>query len=521
MEIMSKEKDEEGTSNNPPESSSPVSNTRHALLRRNSDKSDGGDESGSGKMGPLTLLPDDYQTMKKTDVLWHMANYFIPFDEVESYSMEFSGMLGDLGLYIPIVVLLALNGQIDLGSTLITTGLCNILTGFVFKVPMCVQPMKSIAQVALVENLTEGEIMAAGITTSGIVMFLGMTNLITAFDAMVPKPVVRGLQMGLGLSMFKKGLQMLPGGEDPDWENESWVQWDGYLVAGITLMFCLMTARSKLVPTAFIVFLVGTIIAAVRMSESGTTWDSALTVMHTVVPTASEWTRGMYKGTLPQVPTTLLNSCIAVCKLSETLYPDRETGLDLRTVSSSVGMMNVVFCWFGGYPMCHGSGGLAGQHRFGARTNLSIIVLGFAKLLLGAFFGTGLLGLLRYFPNGLLAALLAVASWELSVSGREGLKGSVDDARLCITTAAFVTFWGQANGIILGILIAYLTMYADAHFGSEEEKEKGKKRLADNQVLIGIFFAESGDFWRNLGRGKKEKVDTEEPDDNIKGVSTV
>ncbi len=171
MEIMSKEKDEEGTSNNPPESSSPVSNTRHALLRRNSDKSDGGDESGSGKMGPLTLLPDDYQTMKKTDVLWHMANYFIPFDEVESYSMEFSGMLGDLGLYIPIVVLLALNGQIDLGSTLITTGLCNILTGFVFKVPMCVQPMKSIAQVALVENLTEGEIMAAGITTSGIVMF--------------------------------------------------------------------------------------------------------------------------------------------------------------------------------------------------------------------------------------------------------------------------------------------------------------------------------------------------------------
>ena len=56
--------------------------------------------------------------------------------------------------------------------------------------------------------------------------------------------------------------------------------------------------------------------------------------------------------------------------------------------------------------------------------------------------------------------------------------------------------------------------------GSEEEKEKGKKRLADNQVLIGIF------WWRAAtlaepGGGKKEKVDTEEPDDNIKGVSTV
>ena len=295
------------------------------------------------KIGSSSLIPENYQNMTNMEILWHMANYFIPFEEVESYSMEFSGMLGDLGLYIPIVVLLSLNGQIDLGSTLITTGICNILTGFVFKVPMCVQPMKSIAQVALVDNLSEGEIMAAGIATSSIVMILGFTNLITTFDAMVPKPVVRGLQIGLGLSMFKKGLQMLPEGVDPDWGQDSWVQWDGYLIGGITLIFCLLTSKSKIVPTAFIVFVVGIIIAAVRMANNSTPWDSALTVMHTVVPTRNEWITGMYKGTLPQVPTTLLNSCIAVCKLSETLYPDRETGLDLRTVSSSVGMMNVVF----------------------------------------------------------------------------------------------------------------------------------------------------------------------------------
>jgi len=130
--------------------------------------------------------------------------------------------------------------------------------------------------------------------------------------------------------------------------------------------------------------------------------------------------------------------------------------MDLRSVSSSVGLMNLTFCWLGGFPMCHGSGGLAGQHRFGARTNLSIIVLGFCKLLLGIFFGKGLLGLLVLFPKGLLAALLAVAAWELSVSGREGLKGSLDEARLCILTTACVTFCGQAVGIIMGLLLAYV-----------------------------------------------------------------
>ena len=228
-------------------------------------------------------------------------------------------------------------------------------------------------------------------------------------------------------------------------------------------------------PTALVVFLVGVIVASVRMTEAGVEWDSSLTSFHVVVPTSSEWVVGMYKGALPRF-LPLLNSCIAVCKLSEHLYPKRKTGLHLRSVSERSGLHECIFCWFGSYPMCHGSGGLAGNHRFGSRTNLSSMVLGFCKLIVGAFIGTGLLGLLRFPPNGLLAALLAVASWELTVSGREGLKGSTEDARQCVMTAAFVTFWGQANGILLGLLFSYIIMVSDAFFGTDEEIRKGRER---------------------------------------------
>jgi hypothetical protein len=216
----------------------------HATLLRNEDPE--ANESGKVDLDNTapyhTLLPPNTENLAYTDIIYHMANYFIPLHEVESYSLEFSGMLGDLGLYIPIVVLLSLNGQINLATTLTTTGLSNILTGLLFKVPMCVQPMKSIAAAALAENLTEGEIMAAGILTAGIVMVLGVTNLITIFDAMIPKPVVRGLQIGLGLSMFHKGLNMLPGGggASPSWGHEDWVAWNGLLPAGITLFFALV-----------------------------------------------------------------------------------------------------------------------------------------------------------------------------------------------------------------------------------------------------------------------------------------
>eukprot|EP00606_Chrysophyceae_sp_TOSAG23-5_P000558 GSChrysophyteH2.ASY1.ANO1.580.1 assembled CDS len=336
--------------------------------------------------------------------------------------------------------------------------------------------MKAIAVAALSGALeTQGEIMAAGILTSLIVMLLGITNLITLVDAFIPKPVVRGLQLGLGLSMFQKALDMCPDGLHPTFDSASWMGWDGYLVAFICVIVCVVTAKSRWFPTAFAIFFVGVVVAAVRMKVDDDVegFQFGFVSMHTVVPTSVEWRTGLFSGALPQVPTTLLNSCIAVVKLSETIYPERsrkkQTGLSLRSVSTSVGVMNSIFCWFGGYPMCHGSGGLAGQHRFGARTNLSIIVLGLSKLTLGVFFGKGLLGLLNLFPKGMLAALLAAASWELSVSGREGLKGSIDEARSCIVTTAFVTYYGQAIGIILGIFFSYLAAYSDLYFGTQEQ----------------------------------------------------
>jgi hypothetical protein len=33
--------------------------------------------------------------------------------------------------------------------------------------------------------------------------------------------------------------------------------------------------------------------------------------------------------------------------------------------------MNLVLCWLGAMPMCHGAGGLSGQYLFGARGGTS------------------------------------------------------------------------------------------------------------------------------------------------------
>jgi MFS superfamily sulfate permease-like transporter len=61
----------------------------------------------------------------------------------------------------------------------------------------------------------------------------------------------------------------------------------------------------------------------------------------------------------------------------------------------------------------HGAGGLAGQYRFGSRSEMSVIILGSCKLLLGILFGSSLVGLLDLFPKSILAVMLFVSAIEV------------------------------------------------------------------------------------------------------------
>ena len=71
----------------------------------------------------------------------------------------------------------------DLGTTLVTTGVYNIAMGAAFSIPLPVQPMMAIATVALSdEGLELAEMVAAGVFVSGVVFLLGVTRLINVFN---------------------------------------------------------------------------------------------------------------------------------------------------------------------------------------------------------------------------------------------------------------------------------------------------------------------------------------------------
>ena len=82
-------------------------------------------------------------------------------------------------------------------------------------------------------------------------------------------------------------------------------------------------------------------------------------------------------------------------------------------------------------PICHGSGGLAAQHRFGARSGASVVILGLVKLVLGLFAGGLAKRFCERFPGAGLAVLMLAAGGGLvgvgeglNTSGARDLRGS-------------------------------------------------------------------------------------------------
>jgi hypothetical protein len=89
----------------------------------------------------------------------------------------------------------------------------------------------------------------------------------------------------------------------------------------------------------------------------------------------------------------------------------------VTSIGISVALMNLIGGWFGAMPVCHGSGGLAAQYRFGARSGASIILLGIFKMVLGFFFGESLVSLLKVYPKALLGVMVLAAGLELAKVG--------------------------------------------------------------------------------------------------------
>jgi len=323
---------------------------------------------------------------------------------------EIGGAFGDLGTLFPIFVALAGAGSISVSSTLVFSGLANILTGIFFGIPLPVQPMKAIAAVAIAGNYSQPQLASAGLFVAAVIGLLSVIGLIQWFTRVIPMPIIKGIQVGTGLSLMMSAANSFP-------RLDLIRHWNDYLTFLAVLIFLFFCSLYPRIPFVLIIIVI-CIPLVLPFPSNYIFGDPQLSIWKPAafVPSFADFRYGAINAGLGQIPLTTLNSIVAVTYLAADLIPEVPTP-SATAIGISVSTMNLVGCWFGAMPVCHGSGGLASQYRFGARSGASVIVLGTIKLLLGLFAAEYAVAYCHKFLRIPLGVMLFLAGLELAKVG--------------------------------------------------------------------------------------------------------
>jgi hypothetical protein len=356
---------------------------------------------------------------------------------------EWSGAFGDLGTDLPLIVGMILAAHLDAASVLALFGVMQILTALRYRIPMPVQPLKAMAALVIAQKLPGDTLYGAGLAIGIVMLLLTLTGLVDWVARIVPKAVVRGIQLGLGLQLGSIALKDYAGRDG----TPGWI----LAAIGFTLTIFLMGRRK--VPTAIVLIALGCAYAFVfRLAPSEFVKAAGLRLPVWHVPSATDVWTGFLILALPQLPLSLANSILATRQIAQDFFPKR--GITVRQISLTYSAMNLLNPFGGGVPTCHGSGGMAGHYAFGGRTGGSVILYGMFYLILGLFFSRGFDRVIQVFPMPILGVLLLFEALTLMVLIRDlhAAPAEFFVAVLVGLVAAFVPY-GYLVGLVAGTLI--------------------------------------------------------------------
>ncbi|GAB3420190.1 hypothetical protein GCM10027435_22430 [Haloparvum alkalitolerans] len=307
---------------------------------------------------------------------------------------ELTGALGDSVTVLPIVVALGALTPLSLPHALVAFGVFQIVWGVVYGLPISVEPMKALAGLAIAGAMSYGELVAGGLLAGVVLLIAGRFGVVGAVERVVGLPVVRGIQLAVGLLLVVTGAELAVGAPE--------------IAVAAALVVVTLYALGHGSASALVVLAGG---FAVAVDAVGVPTPS----LPTLTPFAGggpSFSVGAVEGAAAQLAMTVGNAAVATALLCEDLF-DREVSAD--RLAGSMGAMTLLSVPAGGLPMCHGSGGLAGKHAFGARTGGANVLLGIGYLLLAL-----VAGVVVAFPLAALGVLLVLVGADLSRTALSG-----------------------------------------------------------------------------------------------------
>ncbi|HAD87441.1 MAG TPA: sulfate transporter [Rhodospirillaceae bacterium] len=349
---------------------------------------------------------------------------------------EVSGAVADFGTFLPLVIgVLAVRGFEGTG-VLIGFGLFALAVAAIYRRPIPVQPMKAVAALIIVGAVTPAEAMASGLIIGTVLLVLAVTGAITRIARLVPPSVIMGVQLGVGAQLALLGLSHVQ--QEP--------LFGGAALALLLLLF--LTSYRHLGSLAVVV----TAASALLMTGNAPALSAGggLYLPDMAFPTMADFQAALTTTALPQLALTLSNAVLATSAIAAEFFPEDKDRISPKRLALSTGALNLLLSPLGALPMCHGSGGLIAQHRFGARGWGAPALFGAFCLILGLGFGPQARDILMLVPLGAVGAILAVAGADLAFN-RKFLQVKPSCRVVILLTGVICVVGNMAVGLIAGL----------------------------------------------------------------------
>jgi len=247
---------------------------------------------------------------------------------------------------------------------------------------------------------------------------------------------VRGVQLGLGLILGWAALLLFS---------------DNIILGLISMAIIIVLINNKKIPSAIVLTIIGIFIIFYTGALLLTQISLGLPAFEFQIPTWENILIGMLIAGIAQLVLTLANVMIATVKLSKDLFPDKKDAIDANSLALNMGLINIISPFLGGIPQCHGSGGLAAQYAFGARTGGSMIMEGILEIFLGLFCSNLLFLIFMEFPKAILGAMLLYTAILL---GKIAFKDfSVKTAPIIIISGILCFIFNLVVGFLAGLVL--------------------------------------------------------------------
>jgi hypothetical protein len=365
---------------------------------------------------------------------------------------ELAGSFGDIGTDLPLIVGVVLAAGLDSASVFTVFGALQILTGLVYGLPMPMQPLKAMAVIVITQKVSGEVLYGGGIAVGFAMLLLTITGALRLLVRWIPVCVVRGVQFGLGLALAHLALRSyVPSLGVP-----------GYALAAACTLLVLLLWDNRRFPPALLVVGLGVAFAlASGVSIETIARGIAFTPPALHVPELDDILTGFLLLALPQLPLSLSNAIIATERTVRDLFPHRP--VTVERIGLTYSTVNLVAPFFGGIPVCHGCGGLAGHYAFGARTGGAVILYGAYYVVLGLFLSGPLHEVLKLFPQPVLGVLLFFEALALLALLRDQAANARD-----LTLALFVGVLAFAlpHGFLVALVAGTLVFYGLRRFGA-------------------------------------------------------